>query len=736
MSTEAAPVTTATRPGDAEQGHSSAGDVRQRRRRARGGGHSILAQGEPIVWLNAAGLVICGSMILGLLLLVLYQGITTFWPIPVVQGATVAGDVYMGEVTRHDRFELNYGSLAAMSGPTEEAAAALLNPRFRERIRRMLDGGRLSRQLASQRELISDAIVNAVTLAPAVRGAASQDRDAILQDLRQRLSGRNEQVSADLSEQLAEAVNADKTGARLYSLWNEARAATEEWVAQPELAAMRDALKTSSSLLGSLWLHHTLSMLSNDVAIPMNRRLVRTGNFEITNEHFRWVSDFESAPASESQPEWALVFERLAWGRFYGFPKALKVEGQTETTEPAEIWSAFRKHHPEVRARWAERRKLETVDTGEVNRLLEEARLELRRIELKYGEDSPEWISGNKEFQEKRKKLDQEFARLRSDIRTLDELNDRYQLVVETVQGQEKSLALADIVRVYPANQQTWFSKLGIYLSRWWEFLSDDPREANSEGGVLPAIWGTVAMTVLMSVAVVPFGVLAALYLREYAKAGFLVSTVRIAVNNLAGVPSIVFGVFGLGFFCYIIGASVDEMFFAAKLPNPTFGTGGLMWAAFTLALLTLPVVIVATEEALSAVPRSMREGSLACGATKWQTIRRIVLPRAMPGIMTGMILAMARGAGEVAPLMLVGAVKLAPELPVDGIFPYIHLERSFMHLGFHIYDLGFQSQNSEAAKPMVFTTTLLLITIVALMNVLAIWLRARLRRKFEFNQF
>jgi phosphate transport system permease protein len=239
-----------------------------------------------------------------------------------------------------------------------------------------------------------------------------------------------------------------------------------------------------------------------------------------------------------------------------------------------------------------------------------------------------------------------------------------------------------------------------------------------------------------MCLFVVPFGVLAALYLREYAKAGFIVSSVRIAINNLAGVPSIVFGVFGLGFFCYIIGASIDELFFEAKLPSPTYGNGGVLWASLTLALLTLPVVIVATEEALSAVPNSMREGSYACGASKWQTIRRIVLPRAMPGIMTGMILAMARGAGEVAPLMLVGAAKVAPDLPVDGIFPYLHPERKFMHLGFHIYDLGFQSQNSEAAKPMVFTTTLLLIAIVAALNLFAIWLRARLRRKFVTGQF
>jgi phosphate transport system permease protein len=171
-------------------------------------------------------------------------------------------------------------------------------------------------------------------------------------------------------------------------------------------------------------------------------------------------------------------------------------------------------------------------------------------------------------------------------------------------------------------------------------------------------------------------------------------------------------------------------------LPSPTFGSGGILWASLTLALLTLPVVIVATEEALAAVPNSMREGSYACGASKWQTIRRIVLPRALPGIMTGMILAMARGAGEVAPLMLVGAVKLAPELPVDGVFPYLHLSRRFMHLGFHIYDLGFQSLDSESARPMVYTTTLLLITIVALLNVTAIWLRSRLRRRYLVSQF
>jgi phosphate transport system permease protein len=243
-------------------------------------------------------------------------------------------------------------------------------------------------------------------------------------------------------------------------------------------------------------------------------------------------------------------------------------------------------------------------------------------------------------------------------------------------------------------------------------------------------------MTLLMSLAVTPFGVLAALYLREYAKQGLAVRAVRIAVNNLAVVPSIVFGVFGLGFFVYLVGGTIDRLFFAHALPTPTFGTGGIGWAALTLALMTVPVVIVATEEALTAVPRGMREGSLACGASKWQTIQRVVLPAAAPGILTGLILAMARGAGEVAPLMLVGVVKLAPTLPVDTLFPFVHLDRKFMHLGFHIYDLGFQSPDADAAQPMVFATTLCLITLVVLLNIGAIFIRDRLRKKYATGAF
>jgi ABC-type phosphate transport system permease subunit len=364
----------------------------------------------------------------------------------------------------------------------------------------------------------------------------------------------------------------------------------------------------------------------------------------------------------------------------------------------------------------------------------------------------------------------------------------------------DEPMLVSQIVRIVPANQLSLAGKWGVYLSRWGEFLGGEPRNSNTEGGVFPVIFGTVVLTLLLSVLVVPLGVIAALYLREYARQGPLVSLIRIAVNNLAGVPSIVYGVFGVGFFAYTVGEFIDSGphspaplvswwwiiagvgilaalaaglstlakgssspkaryriralvmvgwigaaalacgaiatspyfsgFFREKLPSPTYGTGGILWSALTLALLTLPVVIVATEEAIAAVPRSVREGSYGCGASKWQTVRRVVLPQAVPGVMTGAILAMARGAGEVAPLMLVGAVKLAPALPFDREFPFVHPERSFMHLGFHIYDLGFQSPDSEAARPLVWTTTLLLVAIVLVMNLSAVIVRSRLRAK------
>lgn len=288
------------------------------------------------------------------------------------------------------------------------------------------------------------------------------------------------------------------------------------------------------------------------------------------------------------------------------------------------------------------------------------------------------------------------------------------------------------MVHAYQPNAMGTMTKIGFYFSKVWEFLSDDPREANTEGGIFPAIFGTVMMTLIMAMIVTPFGVLAAVYLREYAKQNTLTRIIRIAVNNLAGVPAIVYGVFGLGFFVYVLGGSVDRLFFAEALPAPTFGTPGLLWASLTLALLAVPVVIVATEEGLARIPRTVREGSLALGATKAETLWKIVLPMASPAMMTGMILAVARAAGEVAPLMLVGVVKLAPSLPLDGNYPYLHLDQKIMHLGFHIYDVGFQSPNVEAARPLVYATALLLVLVIATLNLSAVWIRNHLREKYK----
>ncbi len=332
--------------------------------------------------------------------------------------------------------------------------------------------------------------------------------------------------------------------------------------------------------------------------------------------------------------------------------------------------------------------------------------------------------------------LQQEFARLQSQAQAIREKLNQSRFIAESVDGREIVFPAEKLIHVFPANQAGFIDRVGELFRRVGAFLTEDPREANTEGGVFPAIFGTVVMTLVMSLFVTPFGVICAIYLREYAKQGQLVRIVRISVNNLAGVPSIVFGVFGLAFFVYTVGGGIDRMFFSDKLPTPTYGTPGILWASLTLAILTLPVVIVATEEALSAVPRGVREAALACGASKWQTIQRIVLPASLPGILTGIILAMARGAGEVAPLMLVGVVKLAPSLPIDDIAPFVHPERKFMHLGFHIYDLGFQSPDAEAAKPMVYATALLLIVVVVTLNLAAIHIRNRLRKRFAVSSF
>jgi phosphate transport system permease protein len=492
-----------------------------------------------------------------------------------------------------------------------------------------------------------------------------------------------------------------------------------------------EAFEPRADLLAALSPQWRERIASN--AGSASRTLYRTGNYDLYNEDFRWIPEYEVA--SVEHPPDLLFVERVEWGPFLGRVAGVTLGGTA--LGPGELSEdRLREAHARARARWEEIQHLERREIGDVNRTMEALRLESRRVELGSGRSSDAYARVSERVEGELKGLQREYEDLAAGAARLraEDAGDR--VALEDVNGTAKELPLSQVTRYYAANDLGPFGALGVYLSRWREFLTSEPREANTEGGVLPAIFGTAAMTLLMVIAVAPLGIVTALYLREYARQGRLVSMVRISVNNLAGVPSIVYGVFGLGFFAYTVGATLDQLFYPERLPSPTFGTGGLLWASLTLALLTVPVVIVATEEALAAVPRSAREGSLACGASKWQTLRNIVLPQAMPGIMTGLILAMARGAGEVAPLMLVGVVKLAPELPIDGVFPFVHFERSFMHLGFHIYDVGFQSRNSEAGKPMVYVTTLLLITLIALMNASAIWVRARLKRRFAGAQF
>ncbi len=464
------------------------------------------------------------------------------------------------------------------------------------------------------------------------------------------------------------------------------------------------------------------------------RELLRTGNFDFYGDDYKWV--FAEEIRSRARPEDVVQIERLEYGPFYGFVSEYRSGGKTVGAGREAAWAAFQERHDTIRTLWKEIHALEKDDLGREFKQINKQRLELRAAELKHGRESAAYLDLQAAQAVARQAIDGRIDLVSARINVLRETMERDELVIEEIGGATKILPVSSVVRAFRPNQLTVGGRLRVYFSRWGEFLADEPRESNTEGGVFPAIFGTVLMTLIMALIVTPFGVIAALYLREYAKQGFLVSAVRIAVNNLAGVPSIVFGVFGLGFFCYVVGGSIDSIFYPEHAPSPKFGTQGLLWASLTLALLTLPVVIVATEEALSAVPRSLREAAYACGASKWQVIRRIVLPKALPGIMTGIILAMARGAGEVAPLMITGVVKLAPELPVNGEFPFIHLERSIMHLGFHIYDLGFQSRNAEAAKPMVFTTTLLLISVIVVMNIVVISLRTRLKRKLSSGYF
>ncbi len=453
--------------------------------------------------------------------------------------------------------------------------------------------------------------------------------------------------------------------------------------------------------------------------------LIKTGNRDVTGTDFRWIQ--ERNIKAHSEPEDLIVIERREWGNFYGQLVEVKENGAT-IASGEQAWPVLQTKIDETLAIFKEITQIEKKEVGAINYGLERLRLKQRKLELKNAFDdlakqdiATEKAAFDAEYKQYQVKLTELYQKLRSDS-----------LVAKTESGSELVIPLSKVVRVFQPNTMSLLDKILHYANKVVEFLTDDPREANTEGGIFPAIFGTVMMVMMMSVIVTPFGVIAAVYLREYAKQGFITRLIRIAVNNLAGVPSVVYGVFGLGFFVYILGGNIDQLFFPESSPAPVFGTPGLLWASITLALLTLPVVIVSTEEGLARIPSSIREGSLALGATKLETLWLTVLPMASPAMMTGLILAVARAAGEVAPLMLVGVVKLAPTLPLDGNFPFLHLDRKFMHLGFHIYDVGFQSPNVEAARPLVYATALLLVLVIIGLNLAAIVIRNNLREKYR----
>jgi phosphate transport system permease protein len=455
------------------------------------------------------------------------------------------------------------------------------------------------------------------------------------------------------------------------------------------------------------------------------QHLIKTGNRDVTGQDFRWIE--AQKISSESYPAELMVIERREWGNFYGRLIAVKSQGKMIASGET-AWTVALEKSATTLEVFNQIEHLQQKEVGAINYGLERLRLKRKNLELKHQLDD----SAKQQIAQEEADYQKHYQELQNDLMKLNEKVNQDSLVAKDASGKEVEIPLAKVVKIYQPNSMNVFAKMGHYIEKVVEFVSADPREANTEGGIFPAIFGTVMMVMLMAVIVTPLGVIAAVYMSEYAKQGFITRLIRIAVNNLAGVPSIVYGVFGLGFFVYIIGGNIDRLFFPESLPAPVFGTPGLLWSSLTLALLTLPVVIVSTEEGLSRIPKAIREGSLALGATKAETLWRTVLPMASPAIMTGLILAVARAAGEVAPLMLVGVVKLAPTLPFDGNFPYMHFDRKFMHLGFHIYDVGFQSPNVEAARPLVYATSLLLVMVIIGLNLSAISIRNSLREKYR----
>jgi len=487
------------------------------------------------------------------------------------------------------------------------------------------------------------------------------------------------------------------------------------------------------TMIGELYQQQSIprrQLLESGIALPpgnaqsFERYLIKVGNRESEGQDFRTL--LAGDIVRQSTPRDLLVLERNNNGTAYGYLAGMLEDGQPLTGR--NLSQALLQRLPQIAALSRQAHDIQFRDMARINQRFDTLRLREKSLQREDKLDARAQASINAE----RLELQRQYRLLSDRLEGLNRDRHRDALLLRDMHGQTHTIALSQVRDAWYPNAMNTTQKLVHWAEQVKKFLSDSPREANTEGGVFPAIFGTVLMVILMSIVVMPFGVIAAVYLHEYAGNNLLTRLIRIAVVNLAGVPSIVYGVFGLGFFVYMIGGTLDQLFYPESLPNPTFGTPGVLWAALTLALLTLPVVIVATEEGLSRIPASLRQGSLALGASRAETLCRIVLPMAAPAMMTGLILAVARAAGETAPLMLVGVVKSVPVLPVDDIFPYLHLERKFMHLSFQIYDMAFQSPSVEAARPLVFATAFLLVAIVVGLNLAAMGIRHSLRERYR----
>ncbi len=507
---------------------------------------------------------------------------------------------------------------------------------------------------------------------------------------------------------------------------------------QPVLQATYTGAEPPASIIGEVAASETIDADDLYPATPgeeqgeIERQLLKLGNRDITGGDFAWV--LTGLLEDVSYPPELAVIERREWGNLYGYLNGLRQAGAAVLPVGAQDgtgearWNELHSRLDRARDLRREIERIERSIIADINFGMERLRLEERQLVLAGGDSA----GALRENARQRESFDAQYAEIRLRLLELNRQIQRDTALFRIADGSTVEIPIADIVRAHRPNGMDWVESTRVYFARLIEFLSGNPREANTEGGLLPALYGTAMMVMLMSVIVTPLGVVAGVYLSEYAPRGWLTRIIRVSVNNLAGVPSIVYGMFGLGFFIYLAGGEIDRLFYAESLPAPTFGTPGLLWASLTLALLTLPVVIVATEEGLGNVPASLREASLALGATQFETLWRVVLPLARPSMLTGLILAVARAAGEVAPLMLVGVVKLAPSLPLDTQFPYLHPEQQFMHLGYHVFDLATQSPNVEAAMPQAFATAFLLVAVVTALNLSAVVLRGRLRERYR----